>query len=515
MGENIINNLIENLIEEPLKSLNSFGTRQIRQIVQNRLLEYQVEEYNRNVTVKTILHRTKPVNLFSIYHPLNIFRIYENKYEKISTASVIDLFSDKQFLTIVGDAGSGKSMLLKYLFVQSTKEQFRFPIQVELRYLNGYDGDLDLFIKDRIFLYHKLGIDDNVISQLLNSGNFVFFLDGYDEIDSSIKFKATKLIDEFVKRYNKNYYLITSRPYNEIDLFPLFHNTKIETLYGDDVNQFVEKVMSLTQNEIKEKILISINKEENRPYRSFLSNPLLLSMFILSYQSYAEIPQRRSEFYRQVFDVLFQMHDSMSKMAYVREKVSGLSKDQFELLLETFSFLTFLNEKYYFSKDYIFYIFDKIKRNKPKLNFDNQKLLEDLLRAISIITKDGTNFTFPHISLQEYFAARYIADLGIQNKRRVYSKIKDKVLKSHGSGMFNFIWVLEEIDRKFACTELLLPVLDHIHLNLGIDRPEFEEFLEEPEGFKILTMDYFILDILLKEDTDYLNIRSKRGSLVQ
>lgn len=60
-----------------------------------------------------------------------------------------------------------------------------------------------------------------MIEKLMNSGDFIFFLDDYDEITSSKKEKITKEIDDLVKLHNKNYYLLTSRPYTEIDLLIL------------------------------------------------------------------------------------------------------------------------------------------------------------------------------------------------------------------------------------------------------------------------------------------------------
>lgn len=42
-----------------------------------------------------------------------------------------------------------------------------------------------------------------MIEKLMNSGDFIFFLDDYDEITSSKKEKITKEIDDLVKLHNK------------------------------------------------------------------------------------------------------------------------------------------------------------------------------------------------------------------------------------------------------------------------------------------------------------------------
>jgi predicted NACHT family NTPase len=277
-----------------------------------------------------------------------------------------------------------------------------------LRYLNEFKGNINNYIFDEIFKYQRLGVSTNIIERLLDSGSFVFFFDGYDELNSSIKEQTTSDIDNFVKRFNVNNYLITSRPFTNIDLMPLFTNFLVCDLEEGEIASFVKKQLPPDETEIAEKIIKTINKRENIGYRTFLSNPLLLSMFILTFQSYADVPQKRSDFYDQVFDTLFSVHDSMSKLAYVREKQSNLNKEQFEEVLRLFSFLSFFDEKFLFPRNYLEEKLSLIKEKKKNIQFDNSKFINDLQVAIGILNIEGLDYTFPHRSLQEYFAASYI-----------------------------------------------------------------------------------------------------------
>lgn len=61
--------------------------------------------------------------------------------------------------------------------------------EVELRYLNDYTGNLIGFIKEAIFKLNKLATHDRIIERLMSSGDFVFFLDSYNEINSSLNSK--------------------------------------------------------------------------------------------------------------------------------------------------------------------------------------------------------------------------------------------------------------------------------------------------------------------------------------
>lgn len=485
--------IIASVVGDKLKSLfenlgKEFG-EEVKQVINNSILEYQVEEYNRNFSTKTLLHRVQPKNLKDFYQPLFITPCGKNHRQvgfrdnskRISTSSISKLFDKKQFITLIGNAGSGKSTIVKYLFLNAIDSKFKIPIKVELRYLNDYNGTVIDFIKDRIFKLSRLATHERIIERLMSSGDFVFFLDGYDEINSTKKEKITKEIDDLVKLYNKNHYLLTSRPYTEIDLLPLFHNFEVCELSDEDINSFIKKQIPIEEKELCDKIIEAVNSQENVSYKSFLSNPLLLSMFILTFQSYSSIPQKRSEFYSQVFDALYSVHDSMSKLAFVREKQSGLSKEQIVEILKLFSFLSYFDEQFIFSGIYLEEKFKFIKEKKKTINFDNDKLINDLQVAIGILNKEGTDYTFPHRSLQEYFAAIYIFSLNDTNKKIVYQKIinlfTDKK-KFRQTSRDNFHLLLSELDDKNVIKYALIPYFEKYINELNLEEKKYKVIID-------------------------------------
>ncbi|SEN23725.1 NACHT domain-containing protein [Chitinophaga rupis] len=501
--------LVTSVVGNKLKSLfegllREFG-EEVKQVINNNILEYQIEEYNRNYCTKTLLHRVQPKNLKDFYQPLFITTCdrrqrsidTRDNSKRIPTNSIRSLFTKKQFITLIGSAGSGKSTIVKYLFLNSIDTNFKIPIKVELRYLNDYEGSVIEFIKSRIFKLNRLATNDRIIERLMNSGDFVFFLDGYDEINSLKKEKITKEIDDLVKLYNKNFYLLTSRPYTEIDLLPLFHNFEVCELSDRDINNFIKKQIPGEEEELCDKIIEAVNSKENISYKSFLSNPLLLSMFILTFQSYSNIPQKRSEFYSQVFDALFSVHDSMSKLAFVREKQSGLSKEQIVDVLKLFSFISYFDEKFIFSNIYLEGKFKFIKEKKKSIAFDNNKLINDFQVAIGILNKEGTDYAFPHRSLQEYFAAIYIFSLNDDNKKIVYKKIIDfltdrKIFRQ--TTRDNFHLLLSELDEKNVIKYALIPYFEKYIQETNLQETKYEKIIDN-----FLTLDnvfeafYFIL----------------------
>lgn len=467
---------VTSTFKKPLEKIFSVLGEELQHTFSNRLLEYQTEEYKRNYFSKTLLHRSEPKCLMDFYQPLFIRKYSENVYseKRIPTSSARKLLNKWNYITLIGNAGSGKSTIIKYLFTNCFKEQYKIPVKVELRYLNEFKGSISEYIYDQIFHFHKLGFSDRIIDRLLSSDSFAFFFDGYDELNSNIKAQTTKDIDSFVQKFPDNKYVITSRPYTSIDLLPLFSNFEVCDLDENEIAAFVKKQIPNEEIELAEKIIKAINKTENRSYSSFLSNPLLLSMFILTFQSYSDIPQKRSEFYDQVFDTLFSIHDSVSKLAFVRERLSGLAKDQIEEILQLFSFLSFFEEKFVFSNNYLTDKLETIKSKKSNIEFNNEKFIDDLQVAIGILNKEGIDYTFPHRSLQEYFASLYISKLSQVNKKTLYDKL-NREIKSNPSTLLNrehFFMLLVEMDYNNICQYVSIPTIERILEELqNIDNP--------------------------------------------
>jgi len=511
--------VISAVLGDRLKDLFSgFGKEfgaELLHLANNHLLEYQVEEYNRNYSTKTLLHRVHPKPLKDFYQPLFIKKwersgrqTFRKENKRISTTYAKELFSHKPYITLIGDAGSGKSTIVRYLFLDCIDSKFKIPVKVELRYLNDFQGTLTGYIREKVFRLHKLATNDRIIERLMSSGDFVFFLDGYDEVKSAIKDKVTLEIDELVRVYHRNCFLLTSRPYTGIDILPMFHNYEVCELNYDEIPLFINKQFTGAETELAEKIIEAAEHLKYDSYDNFLCNPLLLSMFVLTFQAYAEIPQRKSDFYNQVFDTLFSVHDSISKLAFVREKHSDLSRDQIIEVLKLFSFLSYFEEKFVFSSMYLAEKLNFIKEKKAGLSFDNMKLTYDLLVSICILKAEGLDIAFPHRSLQEYFAAAYIASMSESNKKIVYSKLVETVISRYDESRADFFLLLSELDPKCFTVNVIIPVLEWINKRLMdfLSGIEVEDHLVRLELMAVRNALWFVFGGRENEFEEYTSI---------
>src|SRR5690606_21095938 len=108
------------------------GYDEVRQYIGRDLKNYLIKHRDRYSHIKTLLRGNTPVFLYDIYFPSKLL----DEKKIIQTESSTEFFKRYSCVTIVGDAGSGKSTLVKHFFLNSIFEKKYIPILIELRYLN-------------------------------------------------------------------------------------------------------------------------------------------------------------------------------------------------------------------------------------------------------------------------------------------------------------------------------------------------------------------------------------------
>jgi len=405
--------------------------------------------------IKTLLHR-QPTKFYDIYYPTTL--LFNEKL--IKTESVKSLFKDTNFITIIGDAGSGKSTLIKHLFITTFVEAYKAPILVNLRDIEAGNNGLEICIFENI-LQNKLSPNDRYIKKLLEDGSFLFFLDGYDEIKAKDKQEITKKLEIFIDKYSKNSFILTSRPYSNIEYFKSFHNYSIQNLNKEDQISFVK--LQIKDERLSKKIIESIKEVDNNLYiNSFLKNSLLLTLYIMAYSKNSSIPSNKYVFYRRVFDVLFAEHDSATKIGFERDIKTQLNQESLEEVLKIFCFLSYFDNNFDFKKDYIFKTLETIKDKNNDLKFRNNDFIEDMKLSIGLWVEDCGIYSFSHRSMQEYFASVYVSNIrNLENKVMVYEKIVT-LSSDIRFNTDNFLALCFEMDEDFFIENYSIPIINKI-----------------------------------------------------
>ena len=100
---------------------------------------------------------------------------------------------------------------------------------------------------------------------------------------------------------------------------------------------------------IKEKFRAELQNTLFVTHREFTQNPLLLTIMLMTYEQFAEIPSKMHIFYREAYAALSQKHDA-SKGAYKRVLKTGLTADRFADYFAEFCARSYRDEKFEFTE---------------------------------------------------------------------------------------------------------------------------------------------------------------------
>ena len=442
------------LFKEPLQKGSSNLKDEFFHIFDSGLPEYIDSFYDKYSHTKTFIYRDEKIDFYEIFFPVSI----KSRSEIFNTATDLKtLFQKKKYITIIGSAGSGKSMLMKHIFLSTVNQSFRIPLVIELRNLNDFQGKIYDYVS-AILTKNEIANTSKIADRILKQGKFIFLFDGYDEIYSSSKDRITIDLEEFVDTYNNNLFVVTSRPGSNAESLQRFDNYFVQALNSKQIEEFIKLQFKNTEDlEYIDRILSVIKKPENKDYQDYLSNPLLLSMFIFTFKAYPELPKYKNKFYSNVFDTLCTKHDSFTKKGFwLHERKSKLQNDELENVLKWFSYVTIFKGKYNFDEVYLKDCLREIIK-KLKITCDLDNLIYDLTVSIAILIQDGTEYTFPHKSLQEYFTAILIKGLDEGEKSKIYTTKFEEQRQLSNGGNFNFYKLCFELDKSLFCKYFLFP----------------------------------------------------------
>lgn len=369
------------------------------------------EEYLRNTKnkyskVKTLIYRHSPRDIYSFYESIGL----KFKGKTIDTADISNLLKVSTKTIITGTGGIGKSMLLKHLFLNAIETTELIPVLIELRSFNTYENK-EISLKNMIYnnlKQHGFYLEEEYFDYSIKEGGYIILLDGFDEISREKMPILTEQIREFCNKYPENDYIVSSRPSDEFIGWHDFIEMRSLSLTKEQALSLINKIDFDTT--AKEKFYKELDETLYEKYKSFASNPLLLTIMLLTFTDNAYMPESLNDFYDQAFSTLFNMHDA-TKESYVRDIRSKIGCEDFKLIFSHICFKSYFRNQYDFSESEIReYILDA-KKKFDTISFSIDDFLEDLTLSVCMLVKDGLKYTFSHRSFQEYFAALYTCKL--------------------------------------------------------------------------------------------------------
>ena len=392
------------------------------------------------------------------------YRTPDGKKHDVDTSNVKTILSanDREDKIIVdGTGGAGKSMLMRYLFVDTVSRNAGdyVPVYMELSKIKAnsmHEMDVRAFVRQSMDNYGKINLSDTVFDYSLEQGGYVFLFDGFDEVKEDDADDVLDALQKFSAKYSNNAFIISSRERLRLRSLSSFHIIHAKELLKDKAIELAQKFPG--HPDIISEFCKNLEDDWFQKYDEFTASPLLLTMMFITFEQNGDISNCLPDFYQDCFDALYNKHDRVHKVGFKRTFHCDISKREFQAVFSHFCFHTWRKEIYEFSEDEMLKSLEESLK-KQNLFVSAEDYLKDLTESLCIITCEGHRYRFAHRSFQAYFAAKYTRTLPDQQQK---SFLMDKF--NWNSDTYwddNYLGLLNQVDHERFLNNLIEPAFQN------------------------------------------------------
>ena len=424
--------------------------------------------------------------------PMRPEAIAESRQRVTRTADLAEAVRDRAYCAILGDPGAGKTTLLRYLarhFAIAYRDrnaqapggqgedlgETRLPIWFRIadfaeRLAKQPDLTLVAYLKQ--FYRHwedrcAAPSDGEAIATLLldkmAEGKCLLLLDGLDEVfDRANRVQVVRQIETLVDAYRNNKFVVTSRiaGYQEAALGGGFREFTIAPMDESRIEQFLQRwCLAIEGAQRPDADAVTRDRDAEREAKGilaaiatkpgvkrFATNPLLLTILALIHRNGTQLPQRRVELYELAAKTLIEDWQLGRNVPYgARQPQLVLREEEVTELLAPLAF--WMHEEVPTGAVAQERVEEWMTPRMAELQGIDEATALALVRQFLRKVRETTGlfverapavYGFMHLTFEEYFAARHIADneipeiLEIINEHRYQSRWNEPILLALG-----------------------------------------------------------------------------------
>lgn len=365
--------------------------------------------------------------------PLSQARLFD--IAEHESLSLVQMISRSDSAVILGDPGSGKTTLAKYLVLAAIDKlppaapilrnliPMRTPLRsyAEFRQRTPLGANILDFLKALARADLQLDVvPDGFFEYYLGRGEALLIFDGLDEIfDAHLREQVRNDIVMFTQvSFPGNRVITTSRKngYEETGFNPIeFTHFEIEPFDHGQISEYIEKWYRMEEPDRKKREveIADLDRARKNLPNDLLRNPLLLSLIVILFRSGCSLPESKLEIYRSCVGTLTEKWDAAGKRLDLPDKFN-LVKDKKNAFARLAYWMYRQLSKNAPNQKHIKYddILGELTRYLCEREFkgretDAQQAAEcflDYAARRSIFVEDR----FSHKTFHEYFAALYL-----------------------------------------------------------------------------------------------------------
>jgi NACHT domain len=381
--------------------------REVRAQLRPERLEQSLERYLRRTltsaaSIQSVVFPQHELPLLQSYEPLLLQPVAPRKGDRRFLLAA-DLLANLGHVTIIDQAGMGKTTYSKYLLTRVCERTDKIPILFNLRNYEAGEPLVKALLRELHELDKEFG--QKLFERLLIAGKFFIILDGFDEVGSNWQSDVRLAIETFAVKCGGSRIVLTTRPQANVPILAGGFQYQFVKLNTQQAHSLIRRYDKFAGIEVGERLIAQLDLVPDE----LLQTPLLVALLYRTFGANNTVASKITAFYSDTFEALFRGHD-LTKAGFHRRKECGLDFDTFRRALQLLAFHAVVKRKISWrSEEDLVEFMETVLQGQPRERTLARKIANDLLMAVPFLVRDGAEFRFIHRTFAEYFAAEFIA----------------------------------------------------------------------------------------------------------